>query len=74
MTLGFEEAIKALDERIEILKQNLSLLMANPKAENTAQIITSKRELDKAVQKRMKLSQISLGNNNKRVILSDAIA
>ncbi len=73
MTLGFEELIKALDERIEILKQNLRLLMANQKAEYTAQIITIKRQLDKAVQERMKLYQIYFGNN-KRVIVSAARA
>jgi hypothetical protein len=58
MTLEFEEAIKALEEHIEILKQNLLILMAEYKPENITQIITVKRELDKAVQEKMKLSQV----------------
>ena len=33
MTLEFEEAVKALDEHIEILKQNLLFLMAERKPE-----------------------------------------
>ena len=35
MTLEFEEAVKALDEHIEILKQNLLFLMAERKPEST---------------------------------------
>jgi hypothetical protein len=65
MTLEFEEALKALDEHIEILKQNLLFLMAERKPESmnmTQKIITIKRELDKAVQERMKLSQILLSS------------
>jgi hypothetical protein len=58
MTLEFEEAIKVLEEHIEILKQNLLILMAEYKPENITQIITVKRELDKAVQEKMKLSQV----------------
>jgi hypothetical protein len=65
MSLEFGEAVKVLDEHIEILKQNLLFLMAEHKKPErsmmmiTAQkIITIKRELDKAVQERMKLSQI----------------
>ena len=58
MTLEFEEAIKVLGEHIEILKQNLLFLMAEHKPENITQIITVKRELDKAVQEKMKLSQV----------------
>jgi hypothetical protein len=42
MTLEFEEAIKALEEHIEILKQNLLILMAEYKPENITQIITVK--------------------------------
>ena len=49
MTLEFEAAIKVLEEHIEILKQNLLFLMAEHKPENIPQIITVKRELDKAV-------------------------
>ena len=60
MTLEFGEAVKALDEEIAILKQNLLFLMAERKPESmmTQKIIAIKRELDKAVQERMKLSQI----------------
>ena len=58
MTLEFEQAIKVLEEHIEILKQNLLFLMAEHKPENITQIITVKRELDKAVQEKMKLSQV----------------
>ncbi len=58
MTLEFEEAIKVFDEHIEVLKQNLLFLMAEHNPENVTQIITVKRELDKAVQEKMKLSRI----------------
>jgi predicted HAD superfamily phosphohydrolase len=58
MTLEFEAAIKVLEEHIEILKQNLLFLMSEHKPENLTQIITVKRELDKAVQAKMKLSQV----------------
>jgi hypothetical protein len=67
MTLGFEEAVKALDEHIEILKQNLLFLMAERKPESmimTQKIITIKRELDKAIQERMKLSQVYYRHTN----------
>ena len=55
-----------LEEHIEILKQNLLFLMAERKSESmiTQKIITIKRELDKAVQERMKLSQIYSRNNS----------
>jgi hypothetical protein len=58
MTLEFAVALKRLEEHIEILKQNLLFLMAERKPENIPQIITVKRELDKAVQEKMKLSQV----------------
>jgi hypothetical protein len=54
MALGFEQAIKLLEGHIEILKQNLRFFVANYKAEYTSKIVTIKRELDKAVQVRMK--------------------
>ena len=54
MTLEFEQAVKALDEHIEILNQNLLFAMAERKPESMARIITVKRELDKAVEERMK--------------------
>ena len=65
MTLEFEQAVKVLDEHIEILKLELLFLMAQSKPESmmtTQKIITIKRELDKAVQERMKLSQILLSS------------
>jgi hypothetical protein len=41
MTLEFGEAVKVIDEHIEILKQNLLFLMAERKPESTiTQIIT----------------------------------
>lgn len=58
MTLEFEAAIKVLEEHIEILKQNLLFLMAEYKPENLTRLITVKRELDKAVLEKMKLSQV----------------
>jgi hypothetical protein len=70
MTLEFGEAVKVLDEHIENLKQNLLFLMAERKKSErsmmmtTQEIITIKRELDKAVQERMKLSQIYCSHNN----------
>ena len=65
MTMEFDEAVKALEEHIEILKQNLLFLMAECKPESTkmTQIVTIKRELDKAVQERMKLSQILMSSS-----------
>ena len=65
MTLEFGEAVKALEEHIEILKQNLLFLMAERKPESTiTQIITIKKELDKAIQERMRLSQIYYSLNS----------
>jgi hypothetical protein len=59
MTLEFGEAVKVLEEHIEILKHNLLFSMAERKPESTkTQINTIKRELDRAVQERMKLSHI----------------
>jgi hypothetical protein len=65
MTLKLEEMLKALEEHIEILKQDLLFLMAECKPDNqmTQKIITIKRELDRAVQERMKLSQIFLSSS-----------
>ena len=67
MTLEFREAVKVLEEHIEILKQDLLFLMAERKPQSmmmTQKIITIKRELDKAVQERMKLSKIYCSHNN----------
>jgi len=70
MALEFAVAVKGLEKRIEILKQNLRFFMANYKVEYTGQIITIKRELDKAVQERMNLCQVYYRPNNNRVALS----
>ena len=63
-----EEKIKVLDEYIGILKQDLLFSMAERKRkpENTMthDIITTKQELDKAVQEKMELSQIHYSNIN----------
>ena len=68
MALESEEKIKVLDEYIGILKQDLLFSMAEGKRkpENTMthDIITTKQELDKAVQEKMELSQIHYGNVN----------
>lgn len=68
MALEYEEAVSVLDEHIEILKQDLLFLMAQRKSEDkmmmTQEILTIKRELERAVQERMKLSQIYCNNNN----------
>jgi hypothetical protein len=65
MSLESEEKIKLLDEHIEILKQDLLFLMAehkrNPESAMSHDIITIKRELDKAVQQKMRLRQIYYG-------------
>ena len=54
MSLEFEEAVKVLEEHIQILRHDLLFLMAERKPESTmTQIITIKREIDKAVQERM---------------------
>ena len=74
-TLEFGEAVRVLEEHIEILKQNLLFLMAERKPENkmlTQKIISIKRELDKAVQERMKLSQIYSRHNSSGVVISAA--
>jgi hypothetical protein len=66
MALESEEKIKVLDEYIGILKQDLLFSMAERKRkpENTMthDIITTKQELDKAVQEKMELSQIHYSN------------
>jgi len=72
MAVEFEQAIKLLEEHIEDLKQNLHFFMANYKAEYASNIITIKRELDKAVRERMKLSQICYLPNDNRAVVSAA--
>ena len=58
MALEFGGRIKELDESTEVLKHELLFLMAERKPENVIQITTIKRELDKAVQEKMRLSQV----------------
>ena len=78
MVLGSGERIKVLDEYMEILKQELLFSMAERerKPENTMthKIITIKRELDKAIQEKMRLSRIYYGNINNRIALTSASA
>jgi hypothetical protein len=68
MALESEEKIKVLDEYIGILKQDLLFSMAErkrkPENNMTHDIITTKQELDKAVQEKMELSQIHYSNFN----------
>jgi hypothetical protein len=61
MTLEYEQAVKALVERIDIVKQELlfAVAAAKHKPESiTREIIAIKRELDKAVEERMKVLQV----------------
>ena len=77
MTLELGEPVSVLDEHIEILKQNLLFLMAERKPESmmmTQKIIKIKRELDKAVQERMKLNQIYCRHNSSSVAAPAASA
>jgi hypothetical protein len=79
MALEFAVAIKVLDEYMETLKQDLLFSMAERKLkpENTntkKKIITIKRELDKAVQEKMRLSQIYYGNVNNHIVVTAATA
>jgi hypothetical protein len=78
MALESGEKIKVLDEYIEILKQDLLFSMAErkrkPEDTMTHNIITIKRELDKAVQEKMRLSQIYYGNINNSIALTAASA
>jgi hypothetical protein len=72
MTLEFEVAVKVLDEHIETLKQELLFAMAERKPESTMrmtqEIIIIKRELDKAIQERMKLSRIYSRHTSSSVV------
>ncbi len=77
MALEFAVAVKALDEYIELLKQELIFAMAEQKPEKrqiNQEIIAIKRELDKAVQERMKLSQIYHCPDNNRTTVSSTAA
>ncbi len=65
MSLESEEKIKLLDEYIEVLKHELFFLMAERKPENesasTHNVITIKRELDKAIQQKMSYARFITG-------------
>jgi hypothetical protein len=78
MALESGKKIKVLDEYIVILKQELLFSMAErkrkPENSMTHDIITIKRELDKAVQEKMRLSQIYYGNVNDSIALTAASA
>jgi hypothetical protein len=78
MALESRKKIKVLEEYIEILKQDLFFSMAErkrkPENTKTHSIITIKRELDNAVQERMKLSQIYYGNINDSIAPTAASA
>jgi hypothetical protein len=78
MALESGKKIKVLDEYIVILKQELLFSMAErkrkPENSMTHDIITIKRELDKAVQEKMRLSQIYYGNINDSIALTAASA
>ena len=61
MTLEFEQAVKALVEHIDILKQELLFAVAAAKHKPESinrEIIAIKRGLDKALEERMKLHQV----------------
>ena len=76
MALESGKKIKLLDEYIEFLKQELLFSMAESKPENITKhnIITIKRELDKAVQQKMRQCQIyySTVSNNNNISLAAA--
>ncbi len=74
MTLEPKEKIKLLDEYMEILKQDLLFLMAERKLKSestmTHKVVTTKQELDRVVQEKMRLSKISHSNTNNRIALN----
>jgi hypothetical protein len=73
MTLEFNQAVKALEEYVEILKQDLLFLTAQCKLESTTtQTLTVRRELDKAVEQRMKLSRIYFRSHTNSIAVSSA--
>jgi len=78
MALESGVKIKVLDEYIETLKQDLLFSMAERKLKsenrNSHTITRIKRELDKAAQERMRLSQIHHSNINNSIALTAASA
>lgn len=78
MALESGVKIKVLDEYIETLKQDLLFSMAERKLKsenrNSHTITRIKRELDKAAQERMRLSQIHHSKVNNSIALTAASA
>lgn len=70
MALEFEEEMKALDEYMELLKHELLFSMAERKQENKNRAVTAKRELDRAAEEKMRLSQIYYSNINNGITLT----
>lgn len=70
MALEFKEEMKALDEYMELLKHELLFSMAERKQENMNRAITTKRELDRAAEEKMRLSQICHSNINNGIALT----
>jgi hypothetical protein len=71
MALEFGVSVKVLEEHIEILKQELLFAMTEHKPEKrmmAQEIITTKKELDKAIQERMRLNQIYCSHNSSVVL------
>ena len=68
-----DEELKLLDEYMDLLKHDLLFSMAErkfrPESTEYHRIITTKRELDKFAQERMRLSQIHYGSINNRIYL-----
>ncbi len=62
MALEFEEQMKGLEEYMELLKDELLFSMAERKLEDMSWVVTTKRELDRAAEEKMRLSQIYHSN------------
>jgi len=61
--------MKTLDEYTQVLKHELLFSMAERNPENMTQIINIKRELDRAAQEKMRLSQIDYSSISKGIAL-----
>jgi D-hexose-6-phosphate mutarotase len=77
MALESGKKIKLLDEYIGMLKQDLLFLMAERKRKHentmTHKIITTKQELDRVIQEKMRQSQICHSNVSNRMGLTTAV-
>lgn len=62
MALEFEEQMKGLEEYMELLKDELLFSMTERKLEDMNWVVTTKRELDRAAEEKMRLSQIYHSN------------